>query len=128
MNSIVTESSVFDKIVFEAVTETLPGGMTLDLGSYTGVNGMIPAGLPVTAKDGTTGLGAIVTHSSGTLSATPIGYTKTAVPINLTGNNVVAVVLEGIIRLPAMATGYSNNSTAVTNLKAALPRITHLAV
>ena len=128
MNSIVQESSTFDKVVFEAVTETLPGGVILDLGSYTGVDGVIPAGLPVTAKDPTTGLSSIVTHSSGTLSATPIGYTKNAVPINLTGNNAVAVVLEGIIRLQAMAAGYANNSTAVANLKAALPRITHLSV
>ena len=128
MNSITTESSTFDKVVFEAVTETLPGGVILDLGSYTGENGMIPAGLPVTAKNGTTGLASIVTHSSGTLSATPIGYTKTAVPINLTGNNAVAVAIEGIIRLQAMATGYADNATAVTNLRAALPRITHLAV
>lgn len=128
MNSIITESGTFDKVVFEAVTETLPGGVVLDLGSYTGVDGVIPAGLPVTAKDSTTGLSSIVTHSSGTLSAAPIGYTKVATKINLTGNNVVAVAIEGIIRLQAMATGYANNSTAVTNLKAALPRITHVAV
>lgn len=127
MNSIVKETSTFDKVVFEAVTETLPGGVVLDLGSYTGVDGMIPAGLPVTAKDATTGLASVVTHSGGTLSATPIGYTKTATKINLTGNNVVAVVIEGIIRTAAMAAGYANNATALTNLKAAMPRITHLA-
>lgn len=126
MNSITRDTGGFDKRVWESVIDTVAGGGALDTTGYSPSDGVIPAGLPVGYKDGTTGLHPIITHSSGTLSAAVLGYTKVATKLITGGNNPVAIVLEGVLRKDAMATGYANNSTAIANLRSGAPKVTIL--
>lgn len=119
-----SEAGGFEKVVFESVIDTLAGGTTVDVTSYSNSDGIIPAGTPVGPKNSSTGLSPIVTHSSGTLSGAVLGYVHRDVKLVADGNNVVAVVIEGVMRKDAMPTTYSGNATAMTNLKAATPKVT----
>ncbi|HZF64196.1 MAG TPA: hypothetical protein VEZ55_06925 [Chitinophagaceae bacterium] len=121
MNSIKKEAGGFEKVVFESVIDTLAGGTSLDVTGYVNADGVIPAGTPVGPKNASTGLSAIITNSGGTPSATPIGYVHHTVPLVANGNNLVGVVIEGVMRAAAMPAGYTS---ALGALRTATPKVT----
>lgn len=120
MNSITSTAGGFDPVVFESVIDTLAGGTTLDVTGYTNTDGIIPAGTPVTAKNGTTGLSSIVTASGATLTGTAIGYVHHTIRLVAGGNNHVGVVLGGVARGAALPAAYSG---ALATLRTAVPKV-----
>lgn len=124
MNSVTSEAGAFDKVVFESVIDTIAGGGTLEVTGYTNADNVIPAGTLVGAKDGTTGLHAIITpDGDGTLPATPIGLVHHTVPLVTAGNNVVGIVIEGVVRIKALPDGVPVAGD-LTAMRTALPKIT----
>lgn len=127
MNSITTTTGGFDKVIFESVLDTLAGGASLDTTGYSNSEGIIPAGTFIGAKNGTTGLHAIIVpDGDGTLPATPIGLVHATIPFVSGGNNVVGVVIAGTVRLAALPNA-PIAAGDVTALKTALPKITFLS-
>jgi hypothetical protein len=118
MFGVKREGGGFEKVVWENVSETLPGGIILDITGYTTpTDGNIPAGTMV-GKDPATGLGAILTVTTGTIK--PLGYTIRTVKAEV--NCLSEVGISGVIREKALPTG---QSTLVLRA-GALPRITHV--
>lgn len=114
----------FEKVVWENIVDTLPGGLNLDAstlvaGDYP--NGVIPEGTPVT-KDLATGLGKVVKNAD--LATTkPIGYTNQTVKYEDGANVLVGVGVSGTYRIKAAPADVSGNAAAFAT---ALPRITHV--
>lgn len=118
MLGVTREGGGFEKIVWENVEDTLPGGLILDITGYTpDADGNIPAGTMV-GKDPATGLGVILIGTSETVKAQ--GYTIRTHKAEV--NCLAEVGISGTIREKALPTG---QGTALQR-KTALPRITHV--
>lgn len=118
MLGVVREGGGFEKLVWENVVDTLPGGIILDITGYTSpADGNIPAGTMV-GKDPATGLGVILTATNGTVK--PLGYTIRTVKAEV--NCLSEVGISGTIREKALPTGQGTAAARAT----ALPRITHV--
>lgn len=107
----------FQKLVWENVVDTLPGGLVLDIDPANYANGFVPEGTMV-GKDPATGYGKVLTVTNGTVK--PVGYTLRASPAE--ANCTVGVGISGTIREAALPTGQGTGSARAT----ALPRITHV--
>jgi hypothetical protein len=118
MLGVTREGGGFEKVVWENVVDTLPGGLILDITGYTADDdGNIPAGTLV-GKDPATGLGKILTATDG--SVKPLGYT---IRTHKAESNCLAEVgISGTIREAALPSGQDT----AADRKAALPRITHV--
>lgn len=121
----VTPNQGNDPVIFESITDTLAGGVTLDLTGFTPIDGMVPGGLPIGRKDPETGLAKIVTVSPGaapedaaTLSERPIGYLRKAVEAD--ANPLAAVVISGVIRREMIPAAYQDY---IDLLDEAMPKI-----
>lgn len=107
----------FQKVVWENVVDTLPGGLVLDIDPAAYPNGIVPEGTMV-GKDPATGLGKVLTVTTGEVK--PIGYTLRD---SIAEENCEAGVgISGTIREKALPTGQGTASARAT----ALPRITHV--
>lgn len=129
MNGVLTaHEGSFEKVVFESVTETLPGGACLDPTGLSGLfpDGVVPAGTLVGKKNAVTGLHKVVTVTPGspdTYDTQPIGYTIHSIKID--NNPLVGVVIEGVVRKDALSPAYKN-AVADIEENGVLPRITHV--
>jgi hypothetical protein len=118
MYGVKREGGGFEKVVWESVAETLPGGIILEITGYTiPADGNIPAGTMI-GKDPATGLGAILTATNGTVK--PLGYTIRTVKAEV--NCLSEVGIGGVIREKALPTGQGTAGARAT----ALPKITHV--
>ena len=118
MYGVKREGGGFEKIVWESVIDTLPGGLILDITGYTlPADGNIPAGTLV-GKDPATGLGMILANTTGAVKAQ--GYTIRTVKAEV--NCLSEVGISGTIREKALPAGQSTLALR----SAALPRITHV--
>jgi hypothetical protein len=118
MFGVKREGGGFEKIVWENVLDTLPGGLILDLEGYTiPADGNVPAGTML-GKDLTTGFGKILTATNGAVK--PLGYTIRTVKAE--DNTLSEVGISGTIREKALPTGQGTAAARAT----ALPRITHV--
>lgn len=117
MLGVKREGGGFEKLVWENVVDTLPGGIILDIAGYTPVDGNVPAGTMV-GKDPATGIGKILTATNGTVK--PLGYTIRTVKAEQ--NCLSEVGISGTIREKALPTGQGT----AADRAAALPRITHV--
>jgi hypothetical protein len=118
MFGVKREGGGFEKIVWESVLETLPGGLILDIDGYTiPADGNIPAGTLV-GKDPATGLGIILEDTTG--DVLPQGYTIRTVKAEV--NCLSEVGISGTIREKALPAGQSTLALR----SATLPRITHV--
>lgn len=128
LQSVTGVDGGFQKLVFENVVDTLPGGLLLDIDPDDFTDGVIPEGSLV-GKDNATGLGKVVTITPGdpeaepatetTYDITPIGLTYRTVKAEV--NALVGVVISGTARIKALPTAVKDNADDVA---IALPRIT----
>lgn len=120
MLGVTREGGGFEKVVWENVVDTLPGGVILDITGYTAdADGNIPAGTMV-GKDPATGLGKIVTITAGVYDFTPLGYT---IRTHKSEANALAEVgISGTIREAALP----GDQGTLAERSAAVPRITHV--
>lgn len=107
----------FQKVVWENVVDTLPGGLALDIDVTKFPTGYVPEGTMV-GKDPATGRGKVLTDPAGAIK--PLGYTLRASEAE--ANTVVGVGISGTIREAALPTGQGTAAARAT----ALPRITHV--
>src|SRR5690606_18354157 len=103
---ITHEGGGFQKLVFENVVDTLPGGVVIDIAGYTAPeDGYIPEGTLI-GKDPATGLGKIVaiTPADGETPASfdpaPIGMLYRSVKAE--ENALGGVVISGTARIKAL--------------------------
>lgn len=121
---ITSNGGGFEKVVWENIVDTLPGGLNLDAstlvaGDYP--DGVIPEGTPV-AKNLTTGLGKVIKNAD-LETESPIGYTNQTVKYQAGVNIFVGVGISGTYRIKAAPADVSANAAAFA---AKLPRITHV--
>lgn len=117
LNGIKREGGGFQKLVWENVVDTLPGGLVLDIDPASYPDGFVPEGTMV-GKDPATGFGKVLTVTNGTVK--PIGYTLRNTKAEV--NTLAGVGISGTIREKAMPSGQGT----LVDRKAALPRITHV--
>ena len=128
LGSVKSEGGGFKKIVFENVTDTLAGGLVLDVDPADYPDGFIPEGTLV-AKDPATGLGKVVVITPGDPEAEPPTQTTYSLkPLGLTLRDTLAevnalagVVIAGVARRKALPEDEKDNADALAD---ALPRIT----
>lgn len=123
-------SQTFQKVVFENVVDTLPGGLILDVDKADYPNGFIAEGTLV-GRDESTGVGKVVSVTPGDPEAEPPTQTQfNPRPVGLThresevseGNTFAnGVVISGTVRIKALP---AELQSVVEDLRAALPRIT----
>jgi hypothetical protein len=118
MFGVKREGGGFEKLVWENVVDTLPGGVIVDITGYTiPADGNIPAGTML-GKDPATGFGVILANTTGSIK--PLGYSIRTVKAE--ANALLEIGISGTIREKALPTG---QGTAVLRA-GALPRITHV--
>lgn len=121
----------FQKVVFENVVDTLPGGLILDVVAVDYPDGYVPEGTLV-GRDPATGIGKVVEITQGdpgaeppteaTYSFQPIGLTHRASEVSDGGNTYAnGVVISGTARIKALPTA---EQAAAVDIAKALPRIT----
>lgn len=120
----------FQKVVFENVVDTLPGGLILDVKKADYPNGYVPEGTLV-GRDPLTGIGKVVTITPGdpaaeppteaTFSVTPIGLTHRASEVSDGNTFANGVVISGTARIKALPDA---EKAAAADIAKALPRIT----
>lgn len=119
----------FQKVVWENVVDTLPGGLILDVDKEDYPSGYVPEGTMV-GRDPATGVGKVVAVTPGnpaaepptqtTYNPKPIGRTHRASEISDGGNTYAnGVVISGTARIKALPDAATAASTADV-----LPRIT----
>lgn len=108
----------FNKVVFENVIDTLPGGMTLDVAKADYPDGFVPEGSMV-GRDPATGIGKVLTAVNGTIK--PLGLTHRDSEVSDGNTYANGVVISGTVRIKALPAALQ---AIVEQLKAALPRIT----
>jgi len=113
-----TGTQGFQKVVFENVVDTLPGGLILDVKKADYPNGYVPEGTLV-GKDPATGLGKVLTTVDGAIK--PIGLTHRASEVSDGNTFANGVVISGTARIKALPTALQ---TIAADLATALPRIT----
>jgi hypothetical protein len=118
--SVTREGGGFQKLVFENVLDTLPGGLVLDLTGYNAaVNGYIPEGTLV-GRVTATGLGKVIADPAAPGAGTTIiGLTYRSVKAE--DNAMVGVVISGTARIKALP---ANELSKAAGISTALPRIT----
>lgn len=110
----------FQKVVYENVVDTLPGGILMDFTGYTaGVEGYMLEGTCI-GRDTATGLGHVVLDP-----AVPVAGVQTLGTslrdVKVEENAVAGVVISGTARIKALP---ANEKAKAVDLAAALPRIT----
>ena len=114
-----TGTQGFQKVVFENVVDTLPGGLILDVQKDNYPDGYVPEGTLV-GKDPETGLGKVLTATDGAIK--PIGLTHRASEVSDGGNTYAnGVVISGTARIKALP---STEQGIAADIATALPRIT----
>jgi len=114
-----TGTQGFQKVVFENVVDTLPGGLILDVDKADYPDGYVPEGSLV-GRNATTGIGEVLAATDGVIK--PIGLTHRASEISDGGNTYAnGVVISGTVRIKALPTALQ---AIVDSLRTALPRIT----
>lgn len=119
----------FQKLVWENVVDTLPGGLILDVDKSDYPDGWVPEGTLV-GRDPATGIGKVVEVTPGdpgaepptetTYNPAPIGRTHRASEVSDGGNTFAnGVVISGTARIKALPDSATAAATAT-----ALPRIT----
>ncbi len=108
----------FNKVVFENVIDTLPGGMTLDVVKADYPDGFVPEGSMV-GRDSATGIGKVLTAVDGAIK--PLGLTHRDSEVSDGNTYANGVVISGTVRIKALPAALQ---AIVEQLKAALPRIT----
>jgi hypothetical protein len=120
MKGIVREGTQgFQKVVYENVVDTLPGGLIMDWTSYTAaVDGYMPEGTCL-GRMTATGLGRVVLDPSAPIAGLQILGTSYRT-IKVEDNAEVGVVLSGTARRKALP---ANEQSKIAALATALPRI-----
>ncbi|TCV17122.1 hypothetical protein EDC17_101139 [Sphingobacterium alimentarium] len=109
----------FQKVVFENVVDTLPGGLILDVDKTDYPDGYVPEGSLV-GRDAATGVGEVLSVTDGAIK--PIGLTHRPSEVSDGGNTYAnGVVISGTVRIKALPTALQ---AIVNDLRTALPRIT----
>lgn len=124
-----TGAPSFQKVVFENVVDTLPGGLILDVDKADYPDGFIPEGTLV-GRD-SAGKGVVVEITAGdpgaepptetTFSVQPIGLTHRASEVSDGNTYANGVVISGTARIKALPTA---EQTYASDIAGALPRIT----
>jgi len=118
MFGVKREGGGFEKIVWENVVDTLPGGLIVDITGFTiPSDGNIPAGTML-GKDPATGLGKILIETDGAIK--PLGYSIRTAKAEV--NGLLEVGISGTIREKALPVGQGT----IEERSLALPRITHV--
>ncbi|WP_219222392.1 hypothetical protein [Pedobacter antarcticus] len=120
MKGIVREGTQgFQKVVYENVLDTLPGGLLMDFTAYAaGVNGYMPEGTCL-GRMTATGLGRVVLDPAAPIAGVQILGTSLR-DVFIEDNAVAGVVLSGTARLKALP---ANEKSKAAALATALPRI-----
>lgn len=113
-----TGTQGFQKVVFENVVDTLPGGLVLDVDKADYPDGYVPEGSLV-GKNATTGVGEVLSVTGG--ATKPIGLTHRASEVSDGNTYANGVVISGTVRIKALPTALQ---AIVADLRTALPRIT----
>lgn len=114
-----TGTQGFQKVVFENVVDTLPGGLILDVDKADYPNGYVPEGSLV-GRNAASGVGEVLAATDGAIK--PIGLTHRASEVSDGGNTYAnGVVISGTVRIKALPTALQ---AIVDDLRTALPRIT----
>ncbi len=114
-----TGTQGFQKVVFENVVDTLPGGLILDVDKADYPDGYVPEGSLV-GRDPATGVGEVLTAVDGAIK--PLGLTHRASEVSDGGNTYAnGVVISGTVRIKALPQALQD---IIDELKEALPRIT----
>jgi len=108
----------FNKVVFENVIDTLPGGMTLDVVKADYPDGFVPEGSMV-GRDPATGIGKVLIAVDGAIK--PLGLTHRDSEVSDGNTYANGVVISGTVRIKALPAALQ---AIVEQLKVALPRIT----
>lgn len=113
-----TGTQGFQKVVFENVVDTLPGGLILDVDRTDYPDGYVPEASLV-GRNATTGVGEVLSATDG--ATKPIGLTHRASEVSDGNTYANGVVISGTVRIKALPTALQ---AIVESLKTALPRIT----
>ncbi|WP_392471360.1 hypothetical protein ACF3OC_08300 [Sphingobacterium cellulitidis] len=113
-----TGTQGFQKVVFENVVDTLPGGLILDVDKTDYPDGYVPEASLV-GRNATTGVGEVLSATDGAIK--PIGLTHRASEVSDGNTYANGVVISGTVRIKALPTALQ---AIVEDLKTALPRIT----
>lgn len=109
----------FQKVVYENVVDTLPGGLVMDWTGYSaGVDGYMPEGTCL-GRMTATGLGRVVIDPAAPIAGLQILGTSYR-DVFIEENAVSGVVLSGTARLKALP---ANEKSKAAALATALPRI-----
>ena len=120
MKGIVREGTQgFQKVVFENVVDTLPGGLIMDWTAYTPpADGYMPEGTCI-GRMTATGLGRVVADPASPITGLQIlGLSYR--PVKVEDNAEAGVVLSGTARRKALP---ANELSKIAALATALPRI-----
>ncbi|OYD41172.1 hypothetical protein [Sphingobacterium cellulitidis] len=113
-----TGTQGFQKVVFENVVDTLPGGLILDVDKTDYPDGYVPEASLV-GRNATTGVGEVLSATDGAIK--PIGLTHRASEVSDGNTYANGVVISGTVRIKALPIALQ---AIVEDLKTALPRIT----
>lgn len=113
-----TGTQGFNKVVFENVIDTLPGGLSLDVAKADYPDGFVPEGSMV-GRDSSSGIGKVLTAVNGPIK--PLGLTHRASEVSDGNTTANGVVISGTVRIKALPAALQ---AIVEQLKTALPRIT----
>lgn len=118
--SVTSEGGGFQKVVFENVVDTLPGGVSVDITGYSAaVNGYIPEGTLI-GRVVATGVGKIIADPAAPGTGVQIlGLSYRDVKSE--PNAMVGVVISGTTRIKALP---ANEKSKAAGIATALPRIT----
>ena len=120
MKGIVREGTQgFQKVVYENVVDTLPGGLIMDWTAYTTpADGYMPEGTCL-GKMAATGMGRVVADPAAPIAGLQILGTSYR-PVKVEDNAEAGVVLSGTARRKALP---ANEQSKIAALATALPRI-----
>jgi len=108
----------FQKVVFENVIDTLPGGLVLDIDPANYPDGFVPEGTLV-GRDPATGLGVVLTTTGGAIKPVGLTYRNTIAEVNA----LAGVVIDGTARikaLPATEQGIADDIATSPYMKIAI--------
>lgn len=111
----------FQKLVWENCSDTLAGGVNIDMSTLDAADypdGVIPEGTPI-KKDFATGLVTITEADP----AGVIGYTNQTIKFEAGQNVLVGVGISGVVRVKTLPAIVQANLAAY---KTSLPKITHV--
>lgn len=108
----------FQKVVFENVVDTLPGGLILDVKKADYPDGFVPEGTLV-GRDPATGLGKVLTATDGPIK--PLGLTHRESEVSDGNTFANGVVISGTARIKALP---ATEKAMAADIATALPRIT----